>query len=1420
MKKKLKFFICMLLATVMSVAFFASCGENNENVTPGPTVSFREAAITMIVGDVLDAGISFTGGDNVRVSVSPEGIISYNDGSVTALKEGVATITAAIGEVTASMTVTVNAAPVQKVQVVIGEQTLEVAVGSKLSAPATPSKDKTDRYTYTFDGWYYGDKKWDFAVDTVQEAMTLTARFDETVRKYQVNLDGTFYQVEYGSKLTRPEDPVKESTSSTVYVFDKWVKYGTDEEWNFETDVVTGNVDLEPVFTAKEREYAYKYNLVSEQRTFFGKLYDLYDIKDEDFKVTVTYDGKEYSSPEVKDRAFEVVGVKGTYNVSIEWNGVVTEKVCRLQTNGETNVVIGKPVEIGGKAGELDSFGKNYTVNGDSITITGTAFAYIGGEEPTDVLYMEAKTAFKSGVGQMVGFMPAANHAELSGNGDKKLIFSYNYGNKLYYQEIAGWGTSGICEFGTIIDSEFAPLTDCKLAVARLGNDYYYFVNDKLFAHYKTETFGKGDFGFCNSGNSVDITFSNVQYTVKEDVVRDIIAKHDDDVKLIGDNKTYLGGSFTYPDGSTKKSFGSGWGLTSVNSGYMNATTYLYTSEEVGNVYYQEAEFTKEKGWVGFLVNTLDGEPQKNKGWYGYGVYCSGQLYLHEFKNGWSEGTLKTGVNCGTGDTFKLGVARLNDYYFVYINGTLVLQEKVTAYSTSDNSSPLPADNASGFGLFRGGNFSDEGKRITFSNYSYTTDPQEIKEIVGSVSTVEYGDKISMSQAGIKLENGDSLMPGVNVTVKFDVPEGKVIKKYSLTVNGNTVDVSLENNQIVFSPSVAGKYVASVEFTDKGTSSLNLSIKSLERTVNGKSYALYGMNIDWSKVKVSLLNVTTAKVSDFGVEGATKTISDLESGYYKISVSYNSNVYTEYLILEKGNTADYIGYVSAAYLGGTITIPNENGVQTTYKSFDNAGENATSGSNWSLVDGRRDTILVTNYTYAFQNQFSGTKYYVEGTFDTNNGIAFGTNFGGMLISHGAKNLSGTSDKKFEAAISGKSVIATYIPNNWSPLNTFVIANFADMDINYDLSAVRLGVVRDGTEYWFFVNDVYVGYYVLSEITNECGVGVTASASVNVTISNFNYSANNDLIEAYKAMAPARENKEIDVYLIAGQSNASGNTSVNLNNAAGVNPNYLYGFNNIWYAGNAGANWKHDVSFGLARVGLGEWATAMGAEVGMAEKLSTYYNPETGREAVFVKYAVGGTNLSDNVGGLNASDGNWCPPSYFKTHNKVNESLSGGLYTKFFQEFDEQWQVLKAMGYSPKVKGLFWMQGEADKGIPSTYLELFKLFAADMRQDLTEHSGQDCSEMPIFIGEISRTSGSAVAGTVTTNQNFIAMQKTIPQHVANTYVVEIGNFDINTLNNNGTSVAVGSDTWHWNWEDMLTIGNMVGDSILKNALGQK
>jgi hypothetical protein len=235
-------------------------------------------------------------------------------------------------------------------------------------------------------------------------------------------------------------------------------------------------------------------------------------------------------------------------------------------------------------------------------------------------------------------------------------------------------------------------------------------------------------------------------------------------------------------------------------------------------------------------------------------------------------------------------------------------------------------------------------------------------------------------------------------------------------------------------------------------------------------------------------------------------------------------------------------------------------------------------------------------------------------------------------------------------------------------------------------------------------------------------------------------------------------------------------------------------------------------------GAGPNRNFFGPEIGMAQVLSSYYNYQSGKEAGFIKLAHGGTALLDNIGGENAGSGNWVSPSYEATINAQSPgNLTGGLYRRLLAQVQKNVNELKALGYETiNIKGMYWMQGESDKGNPTEYLKAFKYFASDLRADLTKLLGQDCSKMPILIGEISRTSGSAASGTVNTNNAFIAMQNTIPANVSDTYVIKAGQFDINKLVN-GSNTAVGTDSWHWNYKDHIEIGKLVGNCILENIL---
>ena len=186
--------------------------------------------------------------------------------------------------------------------------------------------------------------------------------------------------------------------------------------------------------------------------------------------------------------------------------------------------------------------------------------------------------------------------------------------------------------------------------------------------------------------------------------------------------------------------------------------------------------------------------------------------------------------------------------------------------------------------------------------------------------------------------------------------------------------------------------------------------------------------------------------------------------------------------------------------------------------------------------------------------------------------------------------------------------------------------------------------------------------------------------------------------------PKAEEKEIDVYLIAGQSNAVGSTIFKNGNTLYEAAEEIYeefpalktGTPYIQYAGNsAGNSANNSVTYDFRDVdlGLGSDKSKMGPEVGMAYALSSVYNEQTGKHAAIIKYAHGGTGLvrTEANGG---TDGNWEPPSY-RAHNTEDPDLEyrGYLYRGFLDEVSLRLYQLKQQGYTKiTIKGLYWMQG--------------------------------------------------------------------------------------------------------------------------------
>lgn len=300
------------------------------------------------------------------------------------------------------------------------------------------------------------------------------------------------------------------------------------------------------------------------------------------------------------------------------------------------------------------------------------------------------------------------------------------------------------------------------------------------------------------------------------------------------------------------------------------------------------------------------------------------------------------------------------------------------------------------------------------------------------------------------------------------------------------------------------------------------------------------------------------------------------------------------------------------------------------------------------------------------------------------------------------------------------------------------------------------------------------------------------------------------VEIKEELKAKYEGQTIDLYLIAGQSNGAGFSKLTTE-FTNSDPAFTQGYSNVLYSGNSVSTYENntiayyprEITLQKTVVGLGKNNTYFGPELGIAEALSTYYNAESGKMAGIVKFAAGGTNLSDVTTGRYAAAGNWTSPSYL-AENGANGSMSGGLYRKFIEQVKISVAEYEAHGYTVQIKGVFWMQGESDSkqsGITSKYPKLFEYLVNDMRKDLGAIVETDLSALPIVVGEISDAYNIKHLQTST---DFVKMQNNMIKNMPNVYIVHSSVFGV------GTDAT---DESHWTPDDIYFIGQMVGNKFL-------
>ena len=207
------------------------------------------------------------------------------------------------------------------------EVSVKVSHGETVTAPDfIPTKEETESHTYEFDGWYFGETKWDFSA-VVTESMTLTAGFTAVEKeKMDVTFDSangeeaTVVPVYVGSYVKEeqiPAAPVKETDEDLVYTFLFWSLDG-ETAYDFAT-AVTESITLTAVYTTKP----------------------VYEVTMGETVVNVVEGGKvERPADPIKESSVEFdYTFVAWYNGDVEWNfdeDVVTEDLTLTAKYTET----------------------------------------------------------------------------------------------------------------------------------------------------------------------------------------------------------------------------------------------------------------------------------------------------------------------------------------------------------------------------------------------------------------------------------------------------------------------------------------------------------------------------------------------------------------------------------------------------------------------------------------------------------------------------------------------------------------------------------------------------------------------------------------------------------------------------------------------------------------------------------------------------------------------------------------------------------------------------------------------------------------------------------------------------------------------------------------------------------------------------
>ena len=272
----------------------------------------------------------------------------------------------------------------------------KVAYGSKLTAPTEEPSETKEGYNVTFDGWYNGDKKWNFANDVVTGNLTLVAKFNETVITYTAGLtlgDGTKKDISY---------TVENRTEKLAEA--KKLLGADDDQYTYTNDLPT-ELPLENGKTYTEtrtvNEYDVKFGEAAAAKVAYGsKLTRPADpTKDMTADKVYTFDG--WYNGETKWN-FDADTVKGDVTLVAKFNETARKYAVTITFVGLEKDEVTLQVEYNGRV-DFSAYaedGYNMTIKNGETEITELT---VTGDVNITITYAKKPAAAKKGCGGSVG---------------------------------------------------------------------------------------------------------------------------------------------------------------------------------------------------------------------------------------------------------------------------------------------------------------------------------------------------------------------------------------------------------------------------------------------------------------------------------------------------------------------------------------------------------------------------------------------------------------------------------------------------------------------------------------------------------------------------------------------------------------------------------------------------------------------------------------------------------------------------------------------------------------------------------------------------------------------------------------------------------------------------------------------------------